>query len=59
MIHGGRNRTYKVVAECYDNDTPYIHIYKGDDLVYTLTDGEASTLAEDIWDALRILPSSK
>lgn len=59
MIQGGRQRTYKVVAECYDRDTPYIHVYNGKELICTLTDTDAVDLAADIQAALRILPTSK
>lgn len=59
MIHNGHGRDYKIVAECVDWDTPYIHIMHNGKCVATLTDSDARLMIGDLTDALCILPTSK
>ena len=48
-----------VVAECVDDETPYIMVEKDDVTILTLTDVDAHALAQKLTHALKILPSSK
>jgi hypothetical protein len=52
------DHSFKVIAERYDCDTPYVHVGFGSDL-FTLTDAATRDLIDRLQRALSVLPTSK